>query len=51
MIYNGNVFINCPFENEFKDMLYAIVFTVYRCGLKPSSALQEVMAFTTAVLK
>ncbi len=41
MSNNSFVFINCPFDEEFKDMLYAIVFVVYRCGFKPRSALQE----------
>src|ERR1700677_270767 len=39
--YNNLVFINCPFDDGFKDMLYAMVFTVYRCGFIPRSALEE----------
>ena len=49
--YNGFVFINCPFDEEFKDMLYAIVFTVYRCGFKPRSALEEDNALNNRLAK
>jgi len=27
--YNDYVFINCPFDEEFKGMFYAIIFAVY----------------------
>ena len=39
--YNDNVFINCPFDETFKPLLYAIVYTVYRCGFFPLSALSD----------
>lgn len=39
--YNENVFINCPFDPEYAPNLQAIVFTVYRCGFLPLSALSE----------
>ncbi len=39
--YNNSVFINCPFDDGFRDLLYAIVFTVYKCGFMPRSALEE----------
>src|ERR1700679_3192363 len=39
--HNTFVFINCPFDDGFKDILYAMVFTVYRCGFTPRSALEE----------
>lgn len=39
--YNDNVFINCPFDEIFKPLLYAIVYTVYRCGFFPLSAMSE----------
>lgn len=39
--YNNCVFINCPFDEEFRDILYAIIYTVYRCGFIPRSALEE----------
>lgn len=39
--YNNNVFINCPFDQDFALKLQSIVFTVYRCGFFPISALSE----------
>lgn len=39
--YNDNVFINCPFDVDYAPNLQAIVFTVYRCGFVPVSALSE----------
>ncbi len=39
--YNDNVFINCPFDVDYTLNLQAIVFTVYRCGFIPLSALSE----------
>jgi hypothetical protein len=39
--YNDSVFINCPFDDQYRPLLEAIVFTVYRCGFYPLSALSE----------
>jgi hypothetical protein len=39
--YNDNVFINCPFDQEYTLNLQSFVFTVYRCGFYPVSALSE----------
>lgn len=39
--YNDSVFINCPFDEEYAHILRAIVFTVYRCGFLPITALGE----------
>ena len=39
--YNDSVFINCPFDAEFMPLLRALVFTIYRCGFYPVSALVE----------
>ena len=30
--YHRNVFINCPFDNDYDELFNAIVFTVHRCG-------------------
>ncbi len=29
--YDKNVFINCPFDNDYKNIFNAILFTVVRC--------------------
>ena len=39
--YNDNVFLNCPFDNEDMSLLNAIIYTIYRCGFIPQSALGE----------
>lgn len=38
--YDHNVFINCPFDEPYQGMLYALVFAVYDCGFKARCALE-----------
>jgi hypothetical protein len=33
-----DVFINCPFDPDFKPIFQALVFTIYACGFRPRSA-------------
>jgi hypothetical protein len=40
--YDRSVFINCPFDAEYKPLLNAILFTVYDCGFFCAIALQDV---------
>ena len=38
---NGrDVFINCPFDDSYKPIFQAIVFTVYELGFTPRCALE-----------
>ncbi|KAI9447060.1 hypothetical protein F5148DRAFT_1292476 [Russula earlei] len=39
--YHDSVFLNCPFDDEYKPILRAILYTVYRCGFFPKTALDE----------
>ncbi len=39
--YDNSVFINCPFDENYKEIFYAIIFTVYRCGFVPRSSLEQ----------
>lgn len=39
--YSDSIFINCPFDDEYSVLLRALIFTVYRCGFVPRSALEE----------
>lgn len=39
--YSKLVFINCPFDKEYMPILYAIIYTIYRCGFYPQMALGE----------
>jgi len=32
--YSRNVFINCPFDEEYDPVFKAIIFTVHRCGFR-----------------
>src|SRR5437867_12511026 len=35
--YDKGVFINCPFDRQYKPLFEAIVFAVFDCGLWPSA--------------
>lgn len=39
--YADSVFINCPFDTNYKPIFDAIVFTVMECGFIPRCALEE----------
>ncbi|HKO56616.1 MAG TPA: hypothetical protein VJ276_12115 [Thermoanaerobaculia bacterium] len=39
--YDGNVFINCPFDAAYTPIFEAIVFTIHAIGLRPKSARQR----------
>jgi hypothetical protein len=39
--YRNNVFINCPFYEEYIPIFRAIVFTVAACGFVPRSTLEH----------
>lgn len=39
--YTENVFINCPFDDEYYELLYAAVFTVFDCGFVARCSLEE----------
>jgi hypothetical protein len=49
--YNDSVFINCPFDKEYLPLLQAIVYTVYRCGFHPQSALGDDNALVNRLSK
>ncbi len=36
--YERNVFINCPFDEEYTPIFEAIVFTIQACGFRPICA-------------
>ena len=36
------VFINCPFDQNYKPLFEAIIFTIYDCGFRPICALEEI---------
>ncbi|HET7460503.1 MAG TPA: hypothetical protein VFJ82_04620 [Longimicrobium sp.] len=38
--YDTSVFINCPFDTDYRPLLEAVVFAVYDCGFCPRCALE-----------
>lgn len=38
--YDANVFINCPFDDQYEPISNAIVFAVHDCGYRARSALE-----------
>ena len=49
--YDNAVFINCPFDDDYLPLLHAIVFSIYRCGFIPVTALGEDNALDNRLLK
>lgn len=41
MVFDSNVFINCPFDKDFYPLLRLLLFTVYYLGLTPRIALER----------
>ena len=39
--YNDNVFLNCPFDPDYKQLFDAMVFAIHDCGFIPRCALEE----------
>lgn len=39
--YNDNVFINCPFDDQFNGIFHAMVFAIFDCGFIARCALEE----------
>jgi hypothetical protein len=37
---NRDVFVNCPFDDQYREFFYAIVFTVIRSGFVARCALE-----------
>lgn len=39
--FEKNVFINCPYDPDYKSMLQALIFTIIICRLEPRIALER----------
>jgi hypothetical protein len=39
--YNQNIFINCPFDDNYWPMLQAAIFCIFDCRFVPRSALEK----------
>jgi hypothetical protein len=40
-VFEKNIFINCPFDDEYRPLLRAMLFTVIYCGLTPRIATER----------
>ena len=49
--YDNRVFINCPFDAQYKPLFEAIVFAILDCGFKPKCALEIDDASETRIEK
>ncbi|WP_395342272.1 hypothetical protein PN836_000550 [Ningiella sp. W23] len=49
--FDLNVFVNCPFDNEYRQTLLAMIFTLKHIGLKPRLSLERVDAAETRIDK
>lgn len=38
--YDTNVFVNCPFDSEYRPLFEAVTFAIYDCGFFPRCALE-----------
>lgn len=47
--FGKNVFINCPFDEDYRQMLLAIVFTVKHLGFSPQLTLQSADSSATRI--
>jgi hypothetical protein len=39
--YNNNVFINCPFDDKYKEIFDSIVFCIFDCGFIARCTMEE----------
>ncbi len=39
--FNNNVFVNCPFDEKYKSLLKALLFTIIHCGFNPRISLES----------
>jgi hypothetical protein len=49
--YDQNVFINCPFDDEYRAIFHALVFAIFECGLRPRCALEVQDAGDVRIVK
>ncbi|MBL0358722.1 MAG: hypothetical protein IPP72_18480 [Chitinophagaceae bacterium] len=49
--YHDSVFINYPFDTAYQPIIRALLFTIYRCGFLPVTALAEDNALDNRLAK
>lgn len=49
--YDVSVFVNCPFDDAYRPLLHAVLFTIHDCGFLARTALEDVGSGETRVDK
>ncbi|WP_136067107.1 hypothetical protein [Modicisalibacter radicis] len=49
--YNYNIFVNCPFDEQYSPLFEAILFSIYKCGFRPRCAQETFDAAGTRIEK
>jgi len=39
--YSNSVFINCPFDDDYKSLFHVMVFAIQACGFTPRCAKED----------
>lgn len=47
--FQKNVFINCPFDEDYRQLLLAVIFTVKRLGFIPRLTLEQANSGVTRI--
>ena len=47
--YDDQVFINCPFDDDYRPMFHAVAFAILACGFTPRSALEITVGGTPRI--
>jgi hypothetical protein len=50
-LYQKSVFINCPFDDDYRPIFWALVFTVTACGYSPRCTLEHEDASQVRITK
>ena len=49
--FEKNVFVNCPFDNEYNSLLKTLLFTILYCGYNPRIALERLDSGEVRLMK
>lgn len=50
-LYQTSIFINCPYDNKYKPLLIALIFTIVDCRFEPRIAAQSTDSSTVRLEK
>src|SRR5688500_8833266 len=51
MPFATNVFVNCPFDSQYRPLLRALLFTILDLGFEPRLALERLNSGETRIVK